>query len=797
MITDEKENPTSADTEVEPRGSRDYWTRWIKAAKKAAEDHWDEAEAAWAEFTQQSGTQDVDTPRSKTSNYPIYWSSVKTLKPAYYSRTPKLVAKRRFASQDPTALTGCLIKERLAAYLVDQTDFDGAMDHAVSDFIHADKATTQIVYTHDMAEERSRAALIPQVSPEGITKYMMEDGTEYLEGVLQDETGVFYESIREYPVNQKIDLVPLCYDEVLHTPEAKTEYEIKDKAYFFCMTKEEAEKRFTKEVCDRVQWKLNKSYGEGKEQDLDKTIPGKYLEGWEIYCKYTEKVYWWSEQYQDDLLDSKDDPYGFKDFFPSPKFIIGSKPAKTLFPTPAFQHMEQVIKELHEGARKKFKLIKAIRRRALVDGSFPELLIALEDASDNEFVSVKNLQALLEKGGDISKMIYFIPVQELVQAIQELNALEEQFKNQFYEWFGIPDILRGSTSPIETAAAQEIKSTSAHDRFKYQKKQVAQLATDSIEMMCDLALQVFDDAKIAQVIGYDMLPPEDQMRFPQALEVLRSDEERSIRIEVDSDSMSFLDRQLRYQQTGTAVNAVMQGLQGISQMGQTSLEFAATGLQTLLASLDAMELGGQFEDTVKAAAQTLLDKLKQPPEAPPPPPDYEMMKIQTNAQLESQSQQLKAQQQSIDAQMKARELQGQEYKLTLEAQKQMQDNAISQMKLSLEQTVQQFMMALEAQRVQIEQFKAQVQAAESGMEEARLAREADLAIFREQLAASQQQTKEQTPPQIINVQAPSMPPVNIAVEASKPGSKLIRAIRDELGNVQAYESTDLPIMPGL
>lgn len=789
------ENETSiADTEVEPRGSRDYWTKWIKAAKKAAECHFDEADAAWAEFEQQSGTQDVDTPRSKTSNYPIYWSSVKTLKPAYYSRTPKLVAKRRFTSEDPTALTSCLIKERLAAYLIDQTDFDGAMDHAVSDFIHADKATTQIVYTHDMAEERVRAALMPSPGPDGTMGYLTEEGEPYLEEVMEDEGGAFYESISQYPINQKIDVVPICFDEILHTPEAKTEYEIKDKAYFFCMTQEEARARFSKEVCDRVQWKVNKTYGNEKEVDMDKAIPGKYLEGWEIYCKITKRVYWWSEQYPDDLLDSKDDPYGFKGFFPSPKFIIGSKPAKSLYPTPAFRHMEQIVKELHEGARKKFKLIKAIRRRALVDGSFPELLIALEDLSDNEFVSVKNLQALLEKGGDISKMIYYIPVQELVQAIQELTALEEQFKNQFYEWFGIPDILRGATDPLETAAAQEIKSTSAHDRFKYQKKQVAQLATDSIEMMCDLALQVFDDAKIMQVVGFDMLPPDDQMRFPQALEVLRSDEERSIRIEVDSDSMSFLDRQLRYQQTGTAVNAVMQGLQGIAQMSQTSLEFASAGLQTLLASLDAMELGGQFEDTVKAAAQKLFEKIQNPPEQQPPP-DYEMMKIQTNTQLENQAQQLQAQQQAIDAQMKARELQGQEYKLQLDAQKQTNDTALAQMKLSLDQTVQQFMMALEAQRVQIEQFKAQVQAAESGMEEARLAREADLQMFREQLSAAQEQTKEQTPPQIINVQAPSMPPMNIAVEASKPGNKIVSVIRDELGNAQGYQVTDVPQNP--
>lgn len=733
--------------ESDSRETRGYWKRWIDAAKKAAKEHWADSKRAWDEYEHQSTPEaDKTTVFKKTASYPIYWSSCKTIEPAYYSRTPQLNATRRFEINDPVALTGCQIVERLAKYLVERTDFDNVMMAAVGDYIHADKATLQVLYSADMEEQTEQMLL--QMSPEGT--YLTQNNEPYEGEVQQDEQGqIYYQSTQTIPRNKRISVAPICYDEILHTPEAKTQDEIKDIAYFFCMSEDEAKNRFPGKD---IKFKTGKSYAEDKSAP-DAETPGRYLEGWEIYCKYNKRVYWYSEQYTDDLLDVADDPYHLDGFFPSPPFIIGSKPAKSLYPTPAFIHCVDTVRQLHDQAIKVNELASKIQWAALIDGSIPELELAMKSLGNGDYIAVKNFQSILEKGG-IQNTIYFLPIQELVTALNNLIALEDKFKQNFYEWFGVPDILRGSSDPVETAAAQEVKQASAHDRFKYQKKQIGRLASDAIQMMVDLALFVYDDMEIAEVTGYQYLDPADQQRFIPALQFLRNDKSRTIRIEVDTDSMSFLDQQLRFQRAGTAMQSVTQGLQAIAEAAKIHPAFAAVGVKALLTSLETMQVGRQFEEGVAQAAQQLLQQLQQPPQQPPPPPDYEAMKLQ-----------LQGQKQQMDMMLEGRKLQQKEQELAIKAQSENVSNSLKQLELQLQQQAQQMAMALEAQRVQIEEYKAKIQAAESEMEEIRLAHDSDNERVRTLLEA--QKPIESTPPQVIAVQSPSGPPVTVNVEAPR------------------------------
>lgn len=137
--------------EVDERNTPDFWRRWIKSAEKASKAFWDRSAEAWAEYENQTCIDD-EVPRA----FPIYWSSCKTLEPAYYSRTPTITTQRRFEQKDEVALTASLIVERLGRYLVDECEFDAAMQASVQDFIHADKTCTQLLYDHDIKEVRYR-----------------------------------------------------------------------------------------------------------------------------------------------------------------------------------------------------------------------------------------------------------------------------------------------------------------------------------------------------------------------------------------------------------------------------------------------------------------------------------------------------------------------------------------------------------------------------------------------------------------------------------------------------------------
>jgi hypothetical protein len=697
---------TLEEQEVNPRATRSYWQKWIKAAKKAADDHFKDAKVCWDEFELKANQDRGGSDRVTSGTYPIYYSSVKTLEPAYYSRTPSLGASRRFGINDAVALTASTICERFAKYLVDSCDFDAVMQSAVADFIHADKTTIQVIYTADLIDAPTAPVMGPDMAqpPMG----MLEGESEEGEDETEDETEVQTPKIA---TNKRVYLAPICYDEIIHTPDAKTWEEVKEVGYFFCLEKDEALAKFPMLAQTSIQWKQGKSYEEDKADSSDR--PGQYLEGWECWCKKTKKLYFYSEQYAEGLLDVQDDPYQLRRFFPSAPFAIGSKPSKSLYPTPALIHMLDTARQLHASAAKVLSLTDAIKWGAIIDGADEDLELALNSLKNGQYLAAKNFKSMLEKGG-IQNMMFFLPLKELVDAIVALNSLQDRFDQQFYQWFGVPDILRGASDPMETAAAQDIKATSAHDRFKCAKRQIAELARNGIEMMLDLGLQVFAPEEIANIIGLRYMSAEDQQRFPEALQFLKDDESRIVRIELDTDSMSFSDQQLRYQRASTALQAVTQGLDLISSMSERGLEFAAVGLQAVLGSLDTLQAGKQFTDGVAQAGQALLEKLKNPPEQPPPPPDYEAMKIQ-----------IAQQKVEMDGALKARDLSIKENQLSADNQKAAADLAMQQMKLDTEKEVQGLALQLEAQRVETEKFKARLQATESEMEEIRLAKEAD------------------------------------------------------------------------
>ena len=767
--------------EYNDRTSAHYWERWIKAAEKAAENHWDDARDAWCEYEwkERKDARIVDRDATKSTRaYPIYWASCKVLEPALYARTPKVTTRRRFDIHDEVALTSCVIVERLGEYLLECCEFDSAMMAAVQDFINADKASVQLVYESKKELVTERLPVVPYQSPDGAVAYLnMSDGQPVDESlrILQDEQGFYAETEEEKEVDKKIKIIPLCFDDVLHTPSAKSENEITEQAYRFSITYAEAKEAFGEEVAKKINWKTRNDRDKSDEHalnDEDKTENLELVcEGWEIYDYLEERVLWYTDQHNDKLVKNSDDIYGLHEFFPSPKFIINNKPSKTMYPRPAYKYLEAAINQLHENQTKVHSLIDGIRRRCLVDGASPELLNALNKLSDNEYIAVDNLQSIIEKGG-INGMLYWVPVQELVAAIAELQQLTEKFKGEFFEWFGVPDILRGQTDPIEAEGTQRIKQQAAHDRFKFIKKQVQQLARDAIELMIDLALQKYDDEEMAQIVGAPYMSQTQQAAFPAALELIRNDTTRMIRVDIETDSMTFVDEGMRAFHTQQAVQTMIAGMEQVANMSQIDTAFGHVALQGLLRSLASLGTGKEFESEVKQAAQGLLEKLKNPPEPPPPPPDYEGQRLM-----------LDAQQQKLDNEVKHRELERKEMEAIQKTQNQALEGQLKAQQTQLEELlgmwgmqVEAHQMQMEEMRVATEQFKAEGQEAERKMEEIRLAREADAEIFegmmRLQEQTNQTQEKMQSAPVTINIAVP------------KQRQRKAQVIFDEMGNAQ-------------
>ena len=757
------QEPGSKTEEQEPTDKRDniqFWLRWIQGAKKKAQFHWDDTKAANAEYEDSKTASDVNSKDDDGQKRlcPLYWSSCQTVESAYYSKTPKLRARRRFDIKDGEALTGAMIVKRLSQYLIENSYFDSVMRAAVQSFINSGKATNQVCYEPVMGKQTKRVPLTP-----------MDDGGFYNEAadavqegeIFQDQDGYFVNVEEEVILDHRISLKAVCHDEIIHTPEAKSQDEITEIAYYFCMDYDEATHRFGTDK--NLPWKTSKDYDRERGEEERGDLPGKFLEGWEIYDKKSKKVRWVNENYKEGFLDVKDDPYGFRNFFPSPSFVLTSKPEKSLFPRPAYIRLQSILNQLHVLYQRRYDLIDSIERTALVDGTEDDLVNALNSArgSGSIYVACKNLNSILSKGG-IANTILWVDIKELVAALGEINSLEAEFKQTFYELFGVPDILRGVSDPQEALGTQQIKSSAAHDRFKNDKKRIQELARDSIEMMLDLALQVFPEEKIFRICGMQF-EKEHGARFPQALAFLKNDEERMIRIDIETDSTSFIDAQADLIRRKTIAETVIKGLATIG--GMQNLEFGSVALQTLLSTLEGMDGSEEFEDGVITAVKELLQKKSQASA----PPDVQLLKVQLDRQVAN-----------AEALQKQRELDQKEYKLINDEKEAEFRRGLDEVKLENQQRMDGFVQQVEAARLKLEEFQVVLDEREKFIEEQRLAMEA----MQGQLQLPK--PEESKAPQIIEVHPPAMPPMNLNIHMPQSPNKVGRIVRPD-GSVTNVE----------
>ena len=795
-----------------------YWMKWIPAAKKAAKDHWEVSGEAHAEY---------EYSKKRDGGYPIYKTSVDKLESAIFAKLPDPRSRRVFGIDDSMALTMTLINDRLAEHLILDGDALETWEAARSDFVHGSKTAVQVIYSADTEMSRVPLSYVKEGKEES---YYEEGKEEAYEGEVESEEGeggVQYFGYAKKVVEgtPRVRLAACLFDEILHTPEAKCNAEVTEKAYKFCLPYEEAEKRFNSDKKRKLPYKTSKVYGggdaESSSSEAEASGPGRVLEGWECYCKHTKKIYCVSEDLGDEFLSVTDDVLGLRRFFPSTDFAIINKHRKSLYPSPAWLYLRSTAEQLDGLYGRIFDLVKSIERKAVVYGASDALIKAL-NSPGLTYVSAGKMMDILDKGG-LKELIQFIPVQELVQSLTETIQLEEHFKNNFAEFFHLPDILRGQAEPHQSATQSEILVNEAHDTFKTIKDKFTKMVRDSVELMLDLAYQFYSDQQIAEIVGYEYMPmgdpgvpptppseenpegdpgsppvPGHRERFTEALRRLRDDKQRLIRIDFETDSTSFRDDKKDIEKARLIGKTAVDSLSMIA--GITNPQFVPIALDMTLAVLESMGGSTQTEDMIRKAVSD-LEKAKANPA--PPPPDHEMMKLE----IKGHEAEIKAQKVALDAQ----ETKG---KLALGAQKLTIDEAKTQIKamesqarvqadmarVEIEKFESQFnaqlekaLVQLEQQRVQIEQYRAEVQAQETLLEEMRLRQEADAALYT-QVAEAAEALPPNAPaapvPQVIQIPAPNM---NINFEKSKPVRKTGRITRPDGSVVELnFEVDEMP-----
>lgn len=577
------------------------------------------------------------------ARFNILWSNIKTLKPAVYSRAPKIEVSRRNKDQNDAARVASEILERVIDFELSQyQDYHNSLSNAVDDRLLVGRGIGWIRYE----------PTIEQARPETIT----DDSTNEVTG----EYGP-----PEQITNERTPVDYVYWEDFAHLP-ARTWEEVTWVARRVYMSREEGEARFGEKFAE-----VPLTHSPDKDSSNKSTTESlKKAVVWEIWCKSTKKVHWIAENH-DEMLDERDDPLELEQFFPCPKPIYSTVTTDSLIPVADFRLYQDQANEIDEITGRIQHLTKALKVQGIYAADEPAIERLMKEGNDAVLIPITNWPAFTEKGG-LGNAVQFLPLGEIVQSLNQLYAARESCKQIIYETTGISDILRGASMAQETATAQQIKSQFASIRLNDMKDDVARFARDLLRMKAEIICQKYQPEMIYKISGIEVTP--DAQFAVQAIQLLKNEPMRNWAIDIQTDTLVQLDEQSDKQSRIEFLTASSQFLTQAVTAGTQVPAIAPLAMQMLLFGVRGFKIGRELEGVFEQTLQAMKAQAEQ--SGGQQQPDPETMKLQAEMQLEQQKAQAEAQfmQQKMQmdsqmAQQKAQsDLQMEQYKADLKAQ---------------------------------------------------------------------------------------------------------------------------------
>lgn len=629
------------------------------------------------------------TARNTTqSKFNILWSNVQTLSAATFAKLPKPDVSRRFRDNDPIGRIASLILERALDYEIQHyKDYRFALKAAITDRFLPGRGTCWVRY-----EPHFRA----------MQQDMPTDGVQVTEDVDEPQEELDYECA---PVDY------VHWSDFGHSV-ARTWDEVGRVWRQVYMTEDASEARFNRKLpMDSVPEEFKREQYPQPATDQYRALV------YEIWDKNKKKAYWLSKSLGE-ILDERDDPLGLEEFFPCPKPLYATLTNESLEPTPDFTLYQDQARELDTLSDRIDGLVKALQVKGCYDASIPALGRLFTEGENTNLIPVKNWAAFAEKQG-LKGAIDLLDIKPIYEALGQCYTAMAQIKEQVYEITGISDIVRGQGEANETATAQQLKGQYANLRLKSYQEQVAEFAAEAIQIKAQIICNQFDPETILKISAADqidvsdsdvltvmpqlgMAPPpqptmpgqppmppapppiaqmpkqvKQQIVLQAALKLLIGERSanpdaesknpmRDFRIEIESDSLVYLDDQQNKQQRMEFLQAQGNFIGQMEKILVTAGPMAGPLMGPLMEmwkfSAQAFKVGKGIEGSIDEATKKMIELSNKPPAPPPPDPKLEREKMITQremqlapieahtAEVKANAEQMKAQASMVDAQ---------------------------------------------------------------------------------------------------------------------------------------------------
>lgn len=394
------------------------------------------------------------------------------------------------------------------------------------------------------------------------------------------------------------------------------------------MTREDVEKRFGEQIASAIAFNAGSGSGRDDKSNESSHYIVKYACIYEIWCKRTRKIYWVTEGYER-CLDVKADPFGMPNFWPTPKPLFALTATNSTVPRNDYLMIQDQYEALDRINNRIAYLERAVKVAGVYDKTNKEIARLLNEDVDNQLIGADNFSRFQERGG-MRGMIDWLPIDQIVAAIEKLRVYRQDLVAQIYELSGISDIMRGASKASETLGAQELKAQYGGVRLQHMQMQVAEFVEEALEIKAWILQKMYTPETLKARSNIMMTP--DAALADQAIQLMKT-ALGTLRVEVHADSMAVpefnaeRDARLQYLRTTaeflTAMAPAIQQSPGSAPYFLKMLQWGAAGFRV------GRTIEGILDQAVAAAEKALAN----PP--PPPPPDPEKLSKAKNQVAQS------------------------------------------------------------------------------------------------------------------------------------------------------------------
>tara|TARA_R110002153_G_scaffold122723_2_gene268644 strand:+ start:2209 stop:4440 length:2232 start_codon:yes stop_codon:yes gene_type:complete len=598
-----------------PNGKYKYWLTELESSQKSKEKWHKQADRIVKRYLGNSIGAHSERDESGF-NLNLFHANTKTLCDMMYANTPKIDVSRRYAqaADDAGRVAAEMMERMLNINLADNgDDVDAVFKSALQDRLLVGLGCAKVSYDFE-AEE------VPALAEDG-QPFIGEDGELVMEEkVISEEAPIDY----------------YYWGDILWGW-CRNWSEMPWIAFRSYITKEEAAERWNESVAEGLNYKkqTRETSNDGSNQDPDSDSAWQRAEIWEIWCKETRMLHYISIGY-DKQLEEKEDILGLSGFWPVPPFFIANVTTSLYTPTPDYALAQDLYNEIDKLQTRIAIITEAVRVVGVYNASADNLKQMMKEGRDNDLIPVDNW-ALFGENGGMAGQIEWMPLQDIVGALQTLQGIRDNTISLLQQTTGMTDVMRGSLdNQYEGVGQTEAKQKFGSVRIQALQEQFARFASDLMSLKGEVIARHFSPETIYKQANMEFSA--DQEYIEGAIELIKQPESARLRIEIRPESVAMIDYQAIKNERTEYMNAVstyFQSSAGIIEADPAAKPFVLQLLQWGLAGFKgASEIEGVMDKAIEASVKAAEEEENKPEELSP-----EEKASEADSQLEQLKQQ--------------------------------------------------------------------------------------------------------------------------------------------------------------